>query len=97
MAKSAQSSFEDRLVRLVARHQEISAALASETPLANDELAKLSKEYSDLSPVVDAIEHLSNERSEAQDLSELIADPETDADMRALAEEEFEEIGRAHV
>lgn len=77
---------------MVARREEISTALAGETPLPNDELARLSKEYSDLNPVVEAIERLNSARGEAQELSELLADPETDEEMRALAEEEFEQL-----
>ena len=57
--------------------------------MASDELVRLSKEYAELKPVIGAIEALRAAESEAADLAEMIADQDTDSEVRALAEEEF--------
>src|SRR6185369_10423680 len=67
---------------------EIAALLASEGPKDPQSFAKLSKEYSDLSPVVEAIRELRSAEHESQDLAQMIADPGADREMKALAEEE---------
>ncbi len=82
-------SLEQNLDRVLARHQELSAAMASADHADPREFARMSKEYADLTPVVGRIEALRQARNEMGDLAELIADPEAEADMKALAEEEF--------
>jgi len=52
----------------------------------------LSKEYSDLSEVVGVIRRYQDMQGEVADLSEILADPESDADMREMAQEEFDEL-----
>jgi peptide chain release factor 1 len=47
------------------------------------------KEYSDLTPVVERITELREAQSEIGDLAELIADAETEGEMREMAEAEF--------
>jgi peptide chain release factor 1 len=47
------------------------------------------KEYAELTPVVESIEALRQAQGEMQDLAELLADPETEVEMSALADEEF--------
>ena len=49
-------------------------------------------EYSDLSPVVDAIRALRKAEGELESLGRLRDDPATDADMKSLAETEYFEI-----
>ncbi len=85
-------SLEENLDRVLARHQELSDLMASSEPPSADEFAKLSKEYSDLTPVVDAIGELRRAKAEVGDLAELIADGETEAEMKAMAEEEFAQL-----
>ncbi len=85
-------SLEENLDRVLARHQELSDLMASSEPPSADEFAKLSKEYSDLTPVVDAIGKLNRAKAEVGDLAELIADGETEAEMKAMAEEEFAQL-----
>ena len=85
-------SLEENLDRVVARHQELSELMASATPLPPEEIARLGKEYSDLTPVVDAITELRQAQSEAADLAGMMADGDTDDDMKAMAEEEFAQL-----
>ena len=80
-------SLDESLSRVVSRHQELSALL-SENP-SGEMVVKLSKEYSDLTPVVEAITAYNNARDEAVDLATMITDPDTDAEMKAMAEEEL--------
>ena len=85
-------SLEKNLDRVLARHQELQDLMASAEPPSPDEFARLSKEFSDLTPVVEAISELRRAKGETADLASLIAEPETDAEMKAMAEEEFAEL-----
>ncbi|HIM45324.1 MAG TPA: PCRF domain-containing protein, partial [Alphaproteobacteria bacterium] len=82
-------NIDERLDRIVARQDELSALLSAGQQMARDELVRLSKEYAELKPVIGAIEALRAAKSEAADLAEMIADQDTDSEVRALAEEEF--------
>jgi peptide chain release factor 1 len=85
-------SMDAKLDQVVARQKELGDRLASGEAMDPQEMAKLSKEYADLSPVVEKIEALRKAQAEMGDLAELIADPEGDAEMRELAEAEFAEL-----
>lgn len=80
---------EEKLDEVVKRHDELSALLGNPGAASSSDFARLSKEYSDLGDVVEAVRDLRAARSEAQDLAGMLADPETDAEMRELAAEEF--------
>ena len=80
-------SFEDKLEMLVRRHDELRDAMAR--PDAGAEFARLSKEFSDLTPVVESIQTLKASRAERNGTAEMIADPACDAEMRRMAEEEL--------
>ncbi|MFP6688959.1 MAG: peptide chain release factor 1 [Alphaproteobacteria bacterium] len=82
-------NIDERLDRIVARQDELSALLSAGQQMASDELVRLSKEYAELKPVIGAIEALRAAEFEAADLVEMIADQDTDSEVRALAEEEF--------
>ncbi|MCH7551250.1 MAG: PCRF domain-containing protein, partial [Proteobacteria bacterium] len=82
-------SLEKNLDRVLARHQELQDLMASAKPPSPEEFARLSKEFSDLTPVVEAISELRRAQDETADLASLIAEPETDAEMKDMAEEEF--------
>jgi len=84
-------NLDEKLERVVARHHELAATLAA--PDADPKaFAKLSKEYADLSPVVDAVAALRRARAELADLASLMTDADGDAEMRKIAETEFYEI-----
>ena len=74
---------------VLARHGEIEAQMSAGAAGDPGEFARLSKEYADMEPVVAGIRALKAAQAEMADLAELIADPETDAEMRELAETEF--------
>ncbi len=84
-------SLEAQLEKIVARHRDLSREMASES-LSSDDRVRLAKEYADLSPVVDRIDELARLKDEAHDLAELITDPDSDAEMRTLAEEELADL-----
>ena len=85
-------SLEKNLDRVLARHQELQDLMASAEPPSPEEFARLSKEFSDLTPVVEAISELRRAQDETADLASLIAEPETDAEMKDMAEEEFAQL-----
>jgi peptide chain release factor 1 len=74
---------EQKLDALLARHKSVEAELSGAPE--RDTYVKLSREFAELSPVVDSIRAYRGAGSEIADLDALIADPATDAEMRALA------------
>lgn len=77
-------SMQEKLKTIKNRHEEL-AALMSEGGLSGDEFTKLSVEYADLTPVVEAMDELEQATSEKADLEEMVSDPE----MKEMAEEEL--------
>ena len=78
----------DKLARLIARSEMIQAELnQGASPQA---YAKLTKEFSDLEPVVAAIRELDAAEQEAADLEAMIADPSSDKEMAELAREDLD-------
>jgi len=57
-------SLDESLDRVLSRHREIEALMSSAAPPAADDFAKLSKEYAELTPVVEAINDLRHARDE---------------------------------
>jgi peptide chain release factor 1 len=86
---SAPSSLDEKLDRLARRHAELRDTMADPN-LAGSDVAKLAKEYSDLTPIVDSIGELRKAQSEMSDLAALAA--EADAEMRALAQSELQAL-----
>lgn len=84
-------SLEDRLNQVVARYEEVGNALSA-PEISADDRVRLSREYSQLSPVIEGIEKLREARDEFVSLAELINDSSGDEDMKALAEAELEEL-----
>jgi peptide chain release factor 1 len=90
MADLAPTSFDATLDRLVRRHAELRDIMSA--PAADSGgFAKLSKEYSDLTPVVEAVDALRKAQTEMIDLGAL-AEKADDADMRELAAEELRQL-----
>ncbi|RDV03833.1 peptide chain release factor 1 [Undibacter mobilis] len=77
---------EHRLDALLHRHALVERELA--TDLKPDEYVKLSREFSDLTPVIDTIKDYRAIVGEIADLDAMIADSGTDAEMRRMAEAE---------
>jgi peptide chain release factor 1 len=87
---SAPTPFDVKLEKVVRRHAELRDALAD--PARGGEFARLSKEYSDLTPLVESIEALNKVRHERADLDQLAG--EGDAEMRAMAEGEMRALDK---
>src|SRR5271155_3223243 len=85
-------SFEDKLDMLVRRHDELRDAMAR--PDAGAEDARLSKEFSDLTPVVESIQTLKIARAERRSTEGLLADPGCDAEMKRMAEDELRNLDK---
>jgi len=77
---------QQKLDALVSRQSMLESELA--TNLSPDNYVKLSREFAELGPVVDAIKAYREIGKEIADLDALIADGATDGDMRKLAETE---------
>jgi len=82
-----QASLKAHLDHLVRRHAELRDALGS-SGLTGVDFARLSKEYSELSPIVDGIDALHRARAELASLADLVQSGE-DAELKALAEDEL--------
>jgi peptide chain release factor 1 len=74
--------------RVLARHVDLGRQLAEGPGADSRQYAQMSKEYSDMGPVVAAIDALKKAQKEADDLETLLADKAIDKDMREMAEEE---------
>ncbi len=86
---------DEKLELLLARHEELAATLAGSELRDSQEFVRVSKEYAELNPVVDAIKALRAARREAHGLEEIIAEEISDSDMRELAQAELSEVRRA--
>jgi peptide chain release factor 1 len=82
---------EDKLDKLIARHEELAATLAGPALAAKD-IARLSKEYSDLAPVVERVRELKRARAEVVDLEAMANDAAAEAEMRDLAKVEAADL-----
>ena len=76
----------DKLDLIIRRHDELSARLSQ--GVSGPEFAALSREYADLSGVVEAIRAWRAGQDELAGVEAMLTDPATDAEMKALAEEE---------
>jgi peptide chain release factor 1 len=81
-------ALEDNFERVLFRFAELRDTLASGA-LEPDRLTALSKEYADLEPLAARIEQLRQARSELEELRRMAEEPGGDAEMKALAEDEY--------
>ena len=81
---------DQKLNALLTRHatleRDLMAALPAET------YVKLSREFAELAPVVEAVKSYRAAKIELDGLTSLIADPATDSEMRSIAEAEKPEV-----
>lgn len=80
-------SFIDNLDKIITRHNDLSTKLS--TGARGDEFIKMSKEFSELSPIVEKITSYQHVAKEIADLKDIINDPSSDADMKEMASEEL--------
>ena len=78
-----------KLERIEARHAELAVAMA-DPGLGSERFVKLSREYAEMTPVVEASRRIAQINRDLADAESLLADPSADAEMKALA---FDEIG----
>jgi len=71
--------------KVLYRYDELREMLAS----GGGDIARLGKEFSDLGPVVEAIQALKKGQEEMFEAAQMMTDAGADADMKAMAEEEF--------
>lgn len=81
-------SFLDNLNKIIEKHSEMSNKLSDIDSLGREEFIKLSKEYADLGPVIEQINHYCSTAESIKDLEALRNDPE----MKEMAEIELEEL-----
>jgi peptide chain release factor 1 len=81
------NGLDHKLQRVVARHEELRHAMTA-ADLDARQFGKLSKEYSELEPVVEAINNVRKLREELDGLKTMMTEG-GDAEMKALAEQEY--------
>ncbi|MES2752524.1 MAG: peptide chain release factor 1 [Pseudomonadota bacterium] len=77
---------EAKLDTLLARHASLEAELLGQ--VNSETYVRITRELSELTPVADAVKAYRAASAEIADIDALIADPATEADMRAMAEGE---------
>ena len=81
---------DQKLDALVTRHTALERDLAAALPA--ETYVKLSREFAELAPVVEAVRSYRAAQRELDDLISLIADPATDPEMRSIAEAEKPQV-----
>ena len=81
---------DSKLSQVVDRFEQIEARMGVVTEA--DEIVRLSKEHAELRDVVEGVRRLQGVNAEMRDLEELLADSDTDADMRDMAKEELQAL-----
>lgn len=81
---------QQKIDRLIDRYEAVQAEMASD--IEPDAYVKLSKEYAELTPVIEAARALQALRAEIADLEAMLDDPDTDADMSEMAKQELKEL-----
>jgi peptide chain release factor 1 len=87
-------SLDEKLGKVLARRDELRDMLERGVE-DGAAYVKISKEFSDLGPLVAAIEALRKAQADVEDLKVMVADADGDAEMKALAEEELLAAARA--
>jgi len=85
-----EAGLEGRLEQLRRRHAELRDALSG-SGLGGAEFARMSKEYSELNPIVEEVDALGRAREELASLAEMARSTE-DSELKALAEEELQSL-----
>ncbi|MGE3318060.1 MAG: peptide chain release factor 1 [Candidatus Berkiella sp.] len=84
-------TIENKLASLVERHDEVGVMLTEQSVIQNqNQFRELSKEYSDLEPLVTTFKRYQDLLNQQISAKALLA--EEDAEMRAMAEEELEDV-----
>ncbi len=87
--------FTDKLNALVEKHQNIQQQLSNPDQIEQKEFIALSKEFAELSPIVEKINEYLKIVADIADTQELIANQAADPEMAELAEEELIELKKS--
>jgi peptide chain release factor 1 len=85
--------FDDTLDMLLRRHEELRDTMAR-PDLAGAEFSKHSREFSELTPVVETIQHLRAAQAQQKDTQAMLADASLDAELKSMAQEELQAIDK---
>ena len=85
-------SLDENLQKVLDRHDELESLMATQQGLSGDEIVSMGKELAELGPVVAQVKELQKKRNAFADAAEMVADPEGDAELKTLAEEEMMEL-----
>ncbi len=88
----ARLSLSKNLQRVVSRYDELVDLMAVPGVASSDAFADMSREYAELTPIIESIAQLDSAKTEASSLAEMISDPEIDSEMRELANAEFQDL-----
>ncbi len=82
----------EKLNQVTARHDELREILSSQNGLNSQDLQRLSKEFADLIDIVSLVDKVKKIESEIHGISELIEDPDSEIEIRSIAEQEFHQL-----
>ncbi|MEX1306269.1 MAG: peptide chain release factor 1 [Rhodovibrionaceae bacterium] len=82
-------NLDENLERVVSRYNELGELMTHHADPGSPDYTRMAKEYAELTPMVEAVHRLNQARQELSDLDVLRADPESDSEMRKMAEEEY--------
>lgn len=85
-------SFQERLDQVLSRCETIRTSLENVTALSQEEMARLSKEFSELSKVAEVIRDLRKAEKELEDSHTLLADPDLDPELKDMAQTDIERL-----
>jgi len=82
-------SFDKKLDQVFQRYEELKTILSASDIGDPAEYAKLSKEFSDITPVAEKIQELRLKENEIHEMADLVADPAGDSELKEMAEVEL--------
>lgn len=86
-------SLTQKLELIARRHAELSSLLGQAETMADPPLfTRLSKEYAELDPVVDGLNHLKDLKNQLAQTELMLNDAENDPDLKEMVQEEFESL-----
>ncbi|MCZ4282151.1 peptide chain release factor 1 [Kiloniella laminariae] len=84
--------FDDKLDAVVARYDELNAVVSTHSDPGSSNYTKMLRELSDLGDVVEAVQELRRLQADMLDLKEMLNEPDADAEMKAMAQEEYHDL-----
>lgn len=85
-------NFDDKLQMLLRKYDELRDTMSKPDKLDSKDFARFSKEYAELTPIIEHIMTLRSAQAEQKELQELAQDAGSDAEMRKMAEDELRSI-----